>query len=631
VQRQLYPALLLTTIALAAAVYMRPTVGQELMGLAGVWGRRNTPNYASGTLNHVDPGATAESAIAPVGVHDQSRGSIWHAPSLTRPEEPAGEAFAGVGYPLAGAAELPAAAPSGDSSPQQGFRRGAEVVQVAAEMPVWPDRSRARQPPSGPARPSYPIAGTPGDYRPVGQTTAPRYPTAGTAQNWDGRQPVGPYPVAGSAPAGVYPDQPVSVPYGQNRFGEQPPPATRYTTVDPAEAPRGFAQPTQYANQPVNSVGPSNVPLNGGPSYVTQPASPGARATGIMPVPPVARSPATTEARLYEGAQPLAKVGNQVILASEVMPAVDEMLARIPQDELAQFSERQLEIQKKALIWKLLQSHIETKLIYEDAQRTIEAERLTEIEKHISEHFDKEELPKRIEKAQVGSRRELDEKLRGMGTSLERVKRAYVQRSVAVQWMRQQNQPDPDVSYDDMLDYYREHLTDFETPARARWETMSVRIPRYTDGREAYAKLADMGNAVMDGASMDDVLKAQAGGELECRGGQTDWTTKGDLGVSDAIEAAVFGPPGLPVGRLSQIFRDGGAWHIVRVLEREEAKRTPFEEAQVEIREKIRELRREQQVQEYLARLKEQIPVWTVLDDDAEVARLRRQADPSTK
>ena len=596
-QRQLYPALLLITIALAAAVYMRPTVGEELMGLAGSWGRRDTPHY-------VNAGVPAESAVVPVGVHDWPSGRIRVARSAPQPEDPAGEAFAGD-VP----AELPSAAPSHRSYPQQGFRGQPEVVQTGAELPLWPDRTRVEQPVRGPAGPSYPIAGAAGDYRPAGQTTAPRYPTEGAAEDWDGRQPVGRYPVAGSAPAGAYPDQPVIPPYGRTRSGERSAPPTRQTTAaHPDQPPRRSAQPTPYPNQPAH------------PPYVTQPVSLGAG--------PAARSPVTAEVRPYEGAQALARVGNGVILASEVMPAVEEMLARIPQSELAQYSERQLEVQKKALILKLLQGHIETKLVYEDAQRTIPAERLTEIEERIGEHFDKEELPKRIAKAQVGSRRELDEKLRGIGTSIERLKRAYVRRSLAMQWTRQQNQLDSDVSYDEMLDYHREHLADFETPARARWEKMTVRIPRYTDGREAYARLANMGNAVMDGASMDDVLKAQVGGTLECRGGgRQGWTTQGDLEVYKAVEAAVFR---LPPGRLSEIFRDGDAWHIVRVLEREEVKRTPFEEAQVEIREEIRKLRGEEQIQDYLARLKEQIPVWTVFDDDAEVAQLRRQSDPSS-
>jgi len=308
-----------------------------------------------------------------------------------------------------------------------------------------------------------------------------------------------------------------------------------------------------------------------------------------------------------------------VILASEVLPAAEEMAARIPEAER--------EFARKAFAVKLLRGHIETKLIYQDALRTIPAERLPEIEKQIGEHFEKEEVPKRIEKAGVGSRRELDEKLQSLGTSLERTKRAFVQRMLAMQWLRQQNDLDPDISYDEMLDYYEKHLADFETPARARWEHLTVRIPRYTDGSEAYNKLAHMGNQLIEGVPMTDVLAAQPDGTPECQGGAQGWITKGSLEVSKTVEEAIFG---LPVGRFSRIFQDKDGFHIVRVLEREGAERTPFHEAQAEIREKLRELRRQEQVEAYLARLREQIPVWTVFDDDPEVAQLIRQPDRST-
>ena len=43
-QRQLYPAFLLITIALAAAMYLRPTVGEELMALAGVQNGHGLPS-----------------------------------------------------------------------------------------------------------------------------------------------------------------------------------------------------------------------------------------------------------------------------------------------------------------------------------------------------------------------------------------------------------------------------------------------------------------------------------------------------------------------------------------------------------------------------------------------------------
>jgi hypothetical protein len=357
--------------------------------------------------------------------------------------------------------------------------------------------------------------------------------------------------------------------------------------------------------------------------------SPGAVPADSRPARPEAGSPLIAQARACQGTEVLARVGNGVILASEVMPAYHEIMARIPNSELAALPKDRLEREKRSLLARLLQGQVQTKLIYQDAKRTIPEERFPEIEKKIADFFVNEELPKRIEKAGVATAAEFDEKLRAMGSSLERMKRSFVQQAVAQQWLQGQREADPEVSHGEMLDYYDEHRADYETPARARWEMISVGIPRYSDGRRAYAKLAQMGNQVMQGRSIAEVLAARADDGLECRGGVQGWVTQGGLEVSETIEEGIFT---LPVGLPSRIFRDANAYHIIRVLEREPRKENLFAEApgiQKEIREKLQQLRRDEQTEEYLARLKQQFPVWTIFDDDPELAELRRESDPS--
>ena len=68
---------------------------------------------------------------------------------------------------------------------------------------------------------------------------------------------------------------------------------------------------------------------------------------------------------------------------------------------------------------------------------------------------------------------------------------------------------------------------------------------------------------------------------------------------------------------MSRILEDEQGFHIIRVKEREEAHRTPFIEAQTEIKEKIQRQRRKEQVAAMVARLRKEIPVWTIFDDQA--------------
>ncbi|NQT17820.1 MAG: peptidyl-prolyl cis-trans isomerase, partial [Planctomycetes bacterium] len=614
-QRQLYPALLMITIALAAVVYMRPTVGEELMGLAGNW----TGRQATGQET---PSLPARSTLLGPGEARPSATQVAAAGSVPWPGTLTGQAFSGNRPPSGSPPSYPALS-------QRGYAYRPEFPQTEPEGDVPSNFPPTQESVAQAPGPSYPVAGQsrePSAYPPVSQEPGSRYPTAGDV---GAGHPAASPPVAESAPGSAYPYRTLVQPEGPilqpeaslPRYrlppeqqsspqhplppGRQPPPQLqsppRYSLPPRSEEEVRYPDPSaRYSAPPLPD---SFAPM--GPSHGPQPVPPEAQfATG----PPV-----IAEVRPCVGARILAVVGNEVILASEVMPEVERMIAGVPESELAKLSKRQLEVQRKILVARLLRGYVETKLIHQDALRTIPAEGLANIEERIAEHFNKKELPKMIEKAGVASRQELDEKLQLVGTSVERKKKAFINRTLAVQWMRQNNKLDSKVSHDQMLDYYHEHLAEFETPARARWETLTVRIPRYAEGSQARAKLAYLGDQVMRGVAMADALKTQPPGTPECRGGAKEWTTKAESGVSQTTVQALFG---LPVGKLSQILRDGDEFRIIRVLQREPARRTPFEEAQVEIREKIQELDREKQLQAYLDRLKTQIPVWTVFDDD---------------
>ncbi len=313
------------------------------------------------------------------------------------------------------------------------------------------------------------------------------------------------------------------------------------------------------------------------------------------------------EMKPCEGAQIIARVGSDVILAGEVMPGVDELIAankdRIPAD--------QLEKQRELLIRQRLNSYIETKLIYQDARRSIPEENFPQVEKSLKKHFEQVELKDLMKRAKVDTRQQLEEKLRSMGSSLQQRRRAFVQRTLAEQWIRQKAKLDGEITCDQMLDYYNNHLSEFDRPARARWEELMVRFSKHPGKAEAHALIAHMGNQVLAGAALAQVARVGSDGATASEGGQRDWTTKGSL-VSEVFDRALFA---LPVGRLSPILESDRGFYIIRVTEREDAHRVPFLEAQVEIEKKIRRQRTRKEMQTYLARLKDTIPVWTVFDD----------------
>jgi hypothetical protein len=178
--------------------------------------------------------------------------------------------------------------------------------------------------------------------------------------------------------------------------------------------------------------------------------------------------------------------------------------------------------------------------------------------------------------------------------------------------MRRNVGAEEEIPHADMIAWYQNHLADYDYPARARYEVLTVKMGLKRSRRQAWDMLATMGNEVLAGRPFAEVAKARSEGPTATAGGTCDWTSRGSL-ASKALDEAIFS---LPIGQLSTIIEDGETLHIVRVVERQEAGRTPFLEAQVAIRDTLRDERRKKALDEYLAKLRGRTPVWTVFDGD---------------
>jgi parvulin-like peptidyl-prolyl isomerase len=230
----------------------------------------------------------------------------------------------------------------------------------------------------------------------------------------------------------------------------------------------------------------------------------------------------------------------------------------------------------------------------------------------LSKQYDDVELPKLVKKAGVDTPQEFDRKLRLLGTSLEGERRAFMERSLAQQWVHQQVKPDEETTYDQMMTYYRGHLQEFTTPARAEWEELMVRFSKYPSKAAAYDAIARMGNRVMGGTPLAEVAKAESDGPTASQGGRRDWTCRGSL-VCEALDQALFAQP---EGRMGPILEGPTGFHIVRVTRREPDRTAPFLDAQVSIKQKIVQERTQKLFREYMDTLTARTPVWTIYDSD---------------
>lgn len=499
---------------------------------------------------------------------------------------PSGEVFVSDGpnsrptLPVAPVQPAPAAQPSQPTAPQgpmqpwgplnttPTFRRDGPRAQA---FPLVPPNVSAQ---AGPANPAAVVA----------QAAAPQ------------SVPASPYVVESKSPDTIAP------PADTRAFPAQLPQPTSQRIANPPSVKTAFpARPegmllAQAGGVPGEAMANSALPQQGALPPLMDKMSAPTQAASVEP----GMAPC-------EGAQILARVGSEIILSADVAGPVNEMLT-LNKDKIPP---EQMELAREQLTRRLLDARIETKLAYQDAKRQLPAEAVTRVEKNIGDAFDREEIEKLMKRAGAGSRQELDVKLQSLGSSLELKRRAFVEQMLAQQWIRQQVKVDGEVSHEQMINFYHAHISEFETPAQVRWEELEVRFARHPRREEAYALIAQMGNRVLRGERLADVARQSSEGITAANGGQRDWTSRGSL-VSHELDNALFG---LPVNEPSQIIEDKTGLHILRVLERKEAVRTPFTEAQVEIRKKIKDQRVETQMKAYLDKARRQVPVWTVFDD----------------
>lgn len=384
---------------------------------------------------------------------------------------------------------------------------------------------------------------------------------------------------------------------------------------------------------PLEPVDPEGRPLartkaEGRENTSTEPATAKPQSSSVIqadyqeaaPTSPAGDSPADIPGmQSVEMAMVVARVGPEVVLAGDLMtPAASEWLAKVSPN-LKPEQVKQLKFQ---IYQQVLPPHVESLLVYVDACRTIPEERLPEIKAKVDEAFDQEQLPQMIKAAGAASLLEYEQQLRSQGQSLERMRKMFFERALSQEWIQQNARTAGEIPHAEMIAWYQNHLSEYEFAAQARFEQLTVKITPAQPRDIAWNRLAAMGNEVLQGRPLAEVAKANSEGPAARNGGQYEWTRPGSL-VSDVIDEAIFT---LPVGELSAILDDGDALHIVRVLERKEAGRTPFVEAQVAIRAELQRQRQTKAQDEYLKRLRDRTPVWTMFDEGTGAAGIAGRA-----
>ena len=387
-------------------------------------------------------------------------------------------------------------------------------------------------------------------------------------------------------------------------------PASPYNYPQTQTPNSNFAPPAGYS-QNYNANYHSVPPQGYGPP-VGQPVQMPTAQVANLPPP----GPLPEKEDLFKPARIVAIVNGEPILAGDVLGPINKMinerLEMLTAEQRASVSEEDLDKFKEQALKQMLPGMIDVKVIFLDFMRAVPAKRKDEMAKMLDKNYDKYQLPEDLKNAGVTTAAELDIKLRENGGSLAKKRRQFVEQLVAHQQIRKHVKQDEEVTHLQMLDYYNDHADVYKQLAKAKWEQLMVKTSEFPTREAAWEAIAKMGNQVLRGAPLDAVAKRESQGLKASTGGQYDWTSQGSL-ANETIDRVIFN---LPVGELSPIIESSEGFHIVRVIDRKEAGMVPFTEAQVEIKEKIKNERSQEQMQAYIKEIKSKAQVWTIFDDE---------------
>lgn len=321
----------------------------------------------------------------------------------------------------------------------------------------------------------------------------------------------------------------------------------------------------------------------------------------------------------------VAIVGLSAILMGEISPKVDARIQDVLEKAGQEVPENQIKFARVRMTRGLLAQKIQSRMMREsfllDQVATQTAEKRREADATMQtkarQMFFEDEVVQLKKQYEAQDLADLDEKLREKGTSLAARQREFIDAMLGHLYIRGKVERDPSVSLAEIHGYYHENLDDFKHQARARWEQLTVLYANFPDKSAAYDAIWNMGREAFFGGSMQAVAREKSQEPFADEGGQHGWTNQGSL-ASKILENEIFS---LPTGAMSQIIEDEDAYHIIRVLEREEAGASDLADVQDDIRKILRDQKIEAAQAEALAEVQSRVPVWSLFPEDVPGAK----------
>lgn len=289
----------------------------------------------------------------------------------------------------------------------------------------------------------------------------------------------------------------------------------------------------------------------------------------------------------------VAWVNGDIITKSEL----EEEEQAVRQDAYQRYTGEELEKALENIRAQLLLRMIDRKILVDEARRLYDLEQM-------SSAF----LKGFKEQQGISSDEELMRLLEQEGMDLAYLKRRLTEMFAPEEVIRYRVTSRVAVSDKEVEDYYEKNRDQFRRKASVSLREIVLLADTRAERKEKRTAIEAIRQRALDGEDFEALARETSEAGTAARGGLIE-TTRNDL--ADHLAGPAFS---VPVGQVSPVIEADYGYHLIRVLERDEAEVEPIEVVRERIRNLLMNEKSGRKVDEFLAKLREESR-WCVSED----------------
>ncbi|NLF32966.1 MAG: hypothetical protein GX591_19035 [Planctomycetes bacterium] len=277
-------------------------------------------------------------------------------------------------------------------------------------------------------------------------------------------------------------------------------------------------------------------------------------------------------------------VNGEVITLNDVFFPIRRQL----RDAAGAASREQYIAEASKLVSDELKLRIREALVLQEAERVFSDAQKAYIDQVVEDHIRRKVL------AEGGSRQQMDARLRAEGSSLEQATRTLRRGYLQDFYVHGQGVADPNIGRRELWQYYQSHRGDFTSAPKITMQILAMPFNAFeaeADPQRARQAAIDAAAAALEriraGEDFGDVVRdaAVSTAYRSAQGGLWEAMAPGSFREAAVEEAALKGEP----GQVSDVIIGETGAFVVKTLAVVQSRTVPFEQAQREIREILRD------------------------------------------